>query len=148
MELQDLRDDSKAMINIGEVEHLESDVEPVLSLGKLLRKGWDFHFTDQGQNCYTTTDEGPRINVDLGSDNLLRLPHVVRTEKPMKSISRPENPVNVVRRTADQASYTFLHEMFNHSSAEKVYQTLGVTCGYRQVRLPAVPWVFLAQCGF
>ena len=29
-----------------------------------------------------------------------------------------------------------LHEMFNHSSREKIYQTLGVTRGYKQAPLP------------
>ena len=145
IEVEDQRDDSKVMINIGEVNHLEGDTEPILSLGQLLRTGWEFHFTDQGQNCVATTTEGHKINVELGSDNLLRLPHVVRTNKGAKSLSRPENPVSIVRRTADQASYSFLHEMFNHSSAEKVYQTLGVTCGYRQIRLPATPCNACAQ---
>ena len=95
IEVEDQRDDSKVMINIGEVNHLEGDTEPILSLGQLLRTGWEFHFTDQGQNCVATTTEGHKINVELGSDNLLRLPHVVRTNKGAKSLSRPENPVTL-----------------------------------------------------
>ena len=41
IEVEDQRDDNKVMVNIGEVNHLEGDTEPILSLGQLLRTGWE-----------------------------------------------------------------------------------------------------------
>ena len=41
-----------------------------------------------------------------------------------------------MRHTIDKATSQLLHDIFNHASMEKIFQTLGVTKGYKQVRLP------------
>ena len=46
----------------------------------------------------------------------------------------PAAPVMILRRSADDATASFLHDVFLHMSMEKIYQTLGVTQGYKQVR--------------
>ena len=111
-------------------------VTQILSLGKLLRSGWQFHLTGDAQDCYGLTPGGAhKVNVDLGMDDLLRIPHSVRSgtaSAPMHSI--PAAPVMALRRSADDATASFLHDVFLHMSMEKIYQTLGVTEGYKQTR--------------
>ena len=37
---------------------IESLVTQILSMGKLLRVGWEFHLTGDGRGCYGLTPEG------------------------------------------------------------------------------------------
>jgi len=45
-------------------------------------------------------------------------------------------PVEAVKRVMDKAAAEILHEMFNHSSRDEIFQTLGVTRSYKQAALP------------
>ena len=66
--------------DIEDVDLMTSDLMTnILSLGKVLRKGYSFHLLD-GKNCYATTPGGGhRIQLQLGLDDILRMPHGVRT---------------------------------------------------------------------
>ena len=76
------------------------------------------------------------IKVDLGTDDILRVPHTIRSGPQSKPLPKlPSAVIHALRRTADVANAAFLHEVFNHCSPDKVYRTLGVTKGYNQIRL-------------
>ena len=109
----------------------------ILSLGKLLRSGWTFHLGDKGKDCYGTTPGGAhRVNIQLGVDDILRINHELRTGHAAKMLPSQPAAVNAVRRSATDATASFLHETFFHRSAEKIFRTLGATKGYTQIRLP------------
>jgi hypothetical protein len=116
-------------------------IAQILSLGKLLRSGFDFHFSNHGKDCYAVTPGGVhKIRVELGVDDILRLRHTVRTGKsavriPMPGRSSVPAPAFVLKRRAADATVSFLHDVFYHCGEEKLYRTLGVTNGYKQVRI-------------
>ena len=105
-------------------------VSDILSLGKLLRAGFDFHLCGRGQQCCVVSPgDGYRVRIHLGDDVILRLQHAIRDE-----VSTPHQ-VFALRRSADNATSSFLHDVSNHMGMERIYQTLGVTRGYKQTRL-------------
>ena len=82
-----------------------------------------------------TPGGGNRVKVELGSDDdIIRLPNKTRSGDACKPLPKLSPDVYVLRRTAQAATASFLHDVFNHSSAEKVYQTLGATKGHTQIR--------------
>ena len=123
-------------MDIGDVDILDTVSSPILSLGKLLRAGFDFHFSENGKDCYATSPGGAhKFAVELGDDDILRLPHEIRHGNDADLLPVPAR-VTAVRRTVDAATAQFLHDTFNHCSMDKIYNTLGVTKGYDQVKLP------------
>ena len=127
-------------------------VSKILSLGKLLREGWDFHFTDRGSNCTGTTPGGAHtVEVMLGLDDILRVSHKLRTgaDKAPLPVQPQLSPdaVHSVKRSAADATASFLHDTFFHRSAEKIFRTIGVTKGYElKTRLPDHHCNTCAQC--
>ena len=82
----------------------------ILSLGKLLRSGWTFHLGDKGKDCYGTTPGGAhRVNIQLGVDDILRINHELRTGHAAKMLPSQPAAVNAVRRSATDATASFLH---------------------------------------
>ena len=116
----------------------------VLSMGKLLRDGWKFYFEDK-DDCYAVHPSGQcKFKVELSDDDLLRLPHGIRTGKesvPLSTTSgraQQQNVVMHVKRTAEAYNAAQLHSIFCHRSKEKIYRTLQHTKGYTATRLPDV----------
>ena len=72
--------------------------------------------------------------VDLGPDNILRLPHSIRKGADSSPLPVIPAAVNTLCRSATDASYLFLHSTFNHCGDEKLYQTLQHTLGYKAQR--------------
>jgi hypothetical protein len=127
------------MYDVDECDLMSSHlVSSILSLGKLLRSGFEFHFTDGGKQCYGVAPGGFRVKVQLGNDDILRMHHRIRNGNDAAPL--PKFPVNALSRRAhteraNSADSCFFHDVFLHCGAEKVYRTLGVTNGYKQVRL-------------
>ena len=127
-------------------------VSKILSLGKLLRQGWDFHFTDRGNNCTGTTPGGAHtVEVILGLDDILRISHKMRTGADKTPIpvqpQLPHDAIHAVRRSAADATASFLHDTFFHRSAEKIFRTINATKGYElKTRLPDHHCNTCAQC--
>ena len=121
------------MENVDTMEGLSSNI---LSLGKLLKDGYEFHFTDKGKECHAITPGGAhKLRVNVGLDDIVRIENKVRTGIDAIPLPKLTHGVNALRRTADAANHSFLHDVFNHCGAEKLFQTLGVTKGYKQTRL-------------
>ena len=122
----------------------EGLISNILSLGKLLRNGWEFHMTENGKSCYALTPGGAhRVGIKLGIDDILRIQHETRSSA--ERVPLPEqpggahaeasctmHPVHTVTKTASNASSQFIHDCFFHRGDEKLYHTLGVTKGYTQ----------------
>ena len=118
------------------VDQLDSVTSSIFSLGKLYKDGWHFHFDEDG--LFGITPGGAhKVRLQLGEDNILKFPSKIRENADSEPMAQPY-PVGAVKRKIDKATAELLHEMFNHSSKEKIYQTLGVTRGYKQSPLPEV----------
>lgn len=134
----DEHSDSSVQLDIQDADKMDGVAQPILSLGKLLRQGWDFHFSDNGRECYALSPGGDlKFLVDLGSDDILRFPHGMRTggdRAPLPSLAN--NAVLLASKTLKRANGQVLHDIFNHCGMERVYQTLRVTTGYEATRFP------------
>ena len=140
--------------NIDKMTRIQSNI---LSMGKLMRAGWDFHLTNFGDECTAVGPGGAYIvRCHLGVDDILRLPHRMRVSDDVRpllaALTRDTNPagdttfssnnvqdsqslVYTLRRPANSVTYSFLHSVFNHCGDERLYHTLGNTRGYTQVRI-------------
>ena len=112
-------------------------VVQILSLGKLLRDGYEFHLAAGGRDCYALTPGGAhRLKIDLGHDDLLRMQHSIRNGQDCAPLPQLPAKALALRRSAADATASFLHDVLNHTSMEKIFRTLQVTHGYKAVRLP------------
>ena len=126
-------------IDFDDVDYLpvEGHQTPILSLGKLLRLGWSFVFSEQGKDCYAKSPGGThKVTVTLGTDDILYLPHQMREGKDKDKLPLAQGQSYAVKRSIDDATGRFLHELFNHCGDEKVYRTLQNTKGYEASRVP------------
>jgi hypothetical protein len=123
-----------AKIDIEDVDQLAVVSSRIFSMGKLIRLGYKFYFEDETDLIMITPGGANKVKVELGDDDIVRLPNEIRTGHNSKPLPKL-NSINALRRTAGAANAAFLHEVFNHCSSEKVFRTLGVTKGYKQVRL-------------
>ena len=81
-------------------------------MGKLINDGWHFDLSQGSVYAYTPT--GIRVTLNLGSDNVLRMPRNLRTGKDAEPL-----PINTVRQsTKEQVTSEFLHKLFNHANAD------------------------------
>ena len=114
----------------------EGLVSNILSLGKLLRKGWAFHLSENGKECYASTPGGAhRIRVELGIDDILRICHSARSGKDRMPLPAQQGSINAVKQSASDASSKFIYEAFFHRSDKKLTHTLRVTKGYIAARI-------------
>ena len=74
----------------------------------------------------------------LGEDNVIRIPHKVRTGKEAAELPVPEGDYSIssVSNSHEAATGKWLHGLFNHSNSDKIWRTLGVTSGYKQPEKP------------
>ena len=129
--ITDVNTNNESPLDVEDVDLMSQDlISNILSLGKLLRKGFSFQLIDS-KNCYATTPGGShKIQLRLGLDDILRMPHGIR-----QGTAANRMPVLALRRSAGDGTYMFLHMVFNHSSAERIFRTLEATNGYKAVRL-------------
>ena len=123
-------------IDMEDVDLMTSDlISNIWSLGKMLKNGWEFHLHNKGKDCYGLTPGGAhRVDINLGLDNILRISHQMRQQR--DRVPMPQQPqINTVKKSTGDATASFLHDSFFHRGDEKIYQTLGVTKGFKQVRI-------------
>ena len=133
-------------VDVHDADKLDSVTCDILSLGKLIRAGFKFYF--EGPNELFATKDGAKFMVDLGEDDLLRIPHEVRGGKssvPLPTRPTEGQPVFKVQRTLPELNAGILHDIFCHRSMEKVFRTLQNTKGYEAIRLPDYPCSICAQ---
>ena len=106
-------------------------VSNILSLGKLLRKGWSFHLSGSEKEYYANTPGGAyRVQIELSTDAILRMYHDSRTGKERIPLPAQQGSVNSIKQSASEASSKFIHEAFFHRSDDKLTHTLQMTKGY------------------
>ena len=143
-------DGSSCNLDIADCDRMQGLSQAIMSLGKLLRLGWEFHFTMLGKDCHAVSPDGyTKVKVELGRDDILRLPHTIRHGADAAML--PDLPGHgnkgslplpakqracVVSRHVDGATAAFLHDLFLHCSEDRCYYTLLHTVGYKAVRLP------------
>ena len=112
-------------IDLDEFHSITGNEIQIISMGKLIRKGWFFSLGMD--EMYGLTPDGRKVRVTLGTDDILRLPHDLREGDDAEPL-----PVNVVSQTREGVTYDYLHRLFNHASADKIHRTLGATTGIQQ----------------
>ena len=129
IEVMDADSDDVLKIDIQDAHQCKAVITPILSMGRLIRAGWTFHL-ELGQ-LYATTPGGENtLTVELGDDNILRLPHTTRTGADAKPL--PTNLVMaVMKRTVDGATSDYLHDLFNHAPMSRIFKTLEHTLGLK-----------------
>ena len=132
----DQRTDSSVALDIDNVDKLDTVTVPILSMGKLLRKGFKFYFESPEDLVCMLPGGHTSVAIELGGDDILRIPHAVR--KGTASAPIPVSPAAVMKVTRIPESHNseILHDIFCHRNMEKIYQTLRHTIGYEAVRLP------------
>ena len=81
--------------------------------------------------------------MELGLDDLIRLPHKLRIGEDSKEINSPLQ-ANLVKRTVSEASALFLHDTLNHGSKVRIVETLKHTNGYKEEE--NIPEVYCDSC--
>ena len=130
LELHDFESSTDFQIDIEDVDHLDNAAASLLSMGKLLRKGWKFNL--ELNDLKAVTPNGEIVQLKLSVDDVLRLPHKVRQGKDAEQL--PINAVRAINR--EGATWEFLHRLLNHASSDKIHRTLAVTKGFKQPDKP------------
>ena len=145
--LQDVNSDTQVSIDFENADRMNELASDMLSMGKLIREDWKFYF-EGPDDCYAVHPSGQfKFKVDLADDDLLRLPHGIRTGKSSVPVSKcglvettapamSEGSVLHVKRTTEALNGAALHCIFCHRSMEKIYRTLQHTKGYTAQQLP------------
>ena len=102
----------------------------ILSLGKLVRAGWSFYFESADKLVAVTPDKQSRFRVELGDDDIRRLPHELRSGKQaahlpailQQDINRLQQQAQVLhaKRVPEALNALLLHDIFLHRGMEKV----------------------------
>lgn len=105
----------------------------------MIRKGFQFYFESPTQVYALAPPGQTRYTVDLGGDDVLRIPHEIREGR--ESVPLPPTPavadqVLSVRRTPEALNAEALHDICCHRSTDKINRTLETTVGYMPVKLP------------
>jgi hypothetical protein len=156
---------SSIAYDIEDVDCLSKLSHPIVSMGKLIRKGFDFYLGDCGNEMYATAPGGAyTVKLHLGVDDVVRIPHTVRKGESRQQLPQlavfgsgdmninqstkaTGHPVNTASRTVKELNGEMLHQMLNHTSDERMYQTLQHTVGFKPVRLsvPSCIWCALGK---
>lgn len=68
--------------DVDDVDSLSRVSHPILPMGKLIRKGFDFFLGDYGRDMYASAPGGAyTVKLNLGIDDVVRIPHSLRTGK-------------------------------------------------------------------
>ena len=132
MVLEDPKTGNSIKMDIENAEAMSGIQSNILCMGKMVKLGWHFQFGDYGNIMEATQPGGAHtFKVDLGSDDILRLPHNIRQGQDSAPLPVIPASINALRRTAPNAVYRFMHATFNQCGEEKLYQTLIHTSGYK-----------------
>ena len=145
--------------DVEDVDVLARVTQPILSMGKLVRKGFDFFIGDYGKDMYAAAPGGAyTVKLELGIDDVVRIPHTLRSGKrgtklpgavslgiqEAKIVDTQHSSALSVSRTAKDLNGNMLHQMLNHCGEEKMYQTLLHTTGFKPIRFNLPPCIWCA----
>ena len=111
----------------------------LFSMGKFIRDGWEFRFGECGSQLFGITPAGIRIDLVLGQDNLIYLPHELRSGADtarLPPVPGAGHKAMLVRRTMPGADAHFMHDLLLHCHRDKQVKTIEHTRGYKPASLP------------
>ena len=104
---------------------MQNLVHPILLMGSLIRSGYDFVLGDSGKDMYATIPGGDTVRLELGVDDIVRLPHAIRTSRSKEALLVLKlQSVGAISRTMKEMNGVIMHQVFNHSNRETLYYTL------------------------
>lgn len=139
---KDMATGEKRAFDLYDSDKLSTVTLDILSMGKMIRANWEFHFESADNLIAIPPCKQSRFKVELGMDDILRLPHELRegaAATPLPVPNKPvpcDAPVLSVRRVPEEVNALMLHDIFLHRGMEKIFRTLEHTVGYIAVRLP------------
>ena len=124
-------------LDIDDADYVKGITCTLISMGKLIKQGWKFTF--ELAELIGWTPSGHKVQCTLGDDNVIRIPHGVRTGDEAAELPIPagDYSIGTVSNSKESATSAWLHATFNHASQDKIWHTLGVTAGFKQ---PAKPF--------
>jgi hypothetical protein len=133
-EMRDCTTGSAFMIDFEGVDVMTKDlISNIWSMGRMIKDGWGFHLSND--SCYGTTPGGAhQVEVQLGIDNILRTSHEMRTARERVPLPK-QGTIHTVKKSASDATASFLHDCFFHRGDEKISMTLRMTKGYVPVKV-------------
>ena len=129
IEVVDASTDEPVRIDIKDAHQCKAVSTPILSMGKLVRAGWTFHL-ELNQLFASTPGGAQTLPVELGDDDIIRLPHTTRSGSAQGPLP-PNSIFAVVSRTVDSVTAAYLHDLFNHAPMVRINQTLAHTQGLK-----------------
>jgi hypothetical protein len=139
--------------DVQSVDVMQNLVHPILLMGSLIRSGYDFFLGDSGKDMYATIPGGDTVRLELGVDDIVRLPHAIRTGRSKEALlvfpaARTEEAklqsVSAISRTMKEMNGVIMHQVFNHSNRETLYYTLTNTKGFQAVWFDLLVYVWCA----
>ena len=121
----------EAKIDIENVDRMPALNNDILSMGQLIRTGYDFHFSERGKKCYGLSPGGAHeIRVDLGSDDILRISHNTRQGTdavPLPIIGLSTTTIELL--TTKSMPYIRLRPAEQARQQQPSYTTCSITAG-------------------
>ena len=99
-------------------------------MGKLIKQGWKFTF--ELAELVGWTPSGHKVHCTLGDDNVIRIPHGVRTGEEAAELPIPagDYSIGTVSNSKESATSAWLHATFNHASQDKIWHIQVIKAGY------------------
>ena len=117
----------------------------LISMGKLIKQGWKSTF--ELAELVAWTPSGHKIHCTVEKDNVIRIPHRVKTGEESAELPIPagDYSISTVSNSKESVTGKWPHATFNHASQDKIWRTLGITAGFKQ---PAKPFeeCFCTSC--
>ena len=79
-------------VDVVDVENFPNAAAELLSMGKLIRAGWEFRLN--AQDLQATIPGGHRVQLELNNENVLMIPHTLRQGRDSHPLTAPAVPVN------------------------------------------------------
>ena len=115
-----------ATLKVGEVDKMKVSAT-ILSLGLLLRDGYEFELKQRGEHCIMRPPAGPPLQIRLCSDNIIRIP--LHTTHAALAAQATRHFCMGATKEQRLATSKYIHMTLNHASRPVIEATLKHTTG-------------------
>ena len=145
IQLTDMNSNAKISMDLDDADKLSGVSCPILSMGKLVKRGWKILLEGPNESMAVAPDGQHRFKVELGDDDIFRLPHKIREGSNAAPLPPIPGQTMAVKQGATvlnvKGSYSSvnvqtLHDIFCHCGNEKLTRTLEQTIGFKAHKLP------------
>ena len=108
-------------LDIDDADYVKGITCTLISMGKLIKQGWKFTF--ELAELIGWTPSGHKVMCTLGDDNVIRIPHGVRTGDEAAELPIPagDYSIGTVSNSKESAIGAWLHNTFKHASQDKIW---------------------------